>query len=120
MKKNQDNEFNQELFSKRLTELLFENSVTTRELADKLQMNHATIVRYANAVTKPKMPTVEKISEIFGVSELWLKGISDTKFDKKTRRITDKELMFALFGGDVTEEKLSEVKKFAQFIKDKN
>ncbi len=109
-------EFNPEVFSKRLSELLDENSVSTRELADKLDMNHATIVRYTNGFTKPKMPTVEKIAKIFGVNDAWLRGAHDNK-DEEERKITDKELMFALFGGDVTEEKLSEVKKFAEFIK---
>jgi transcriptional regulator with XRE-family HTH domain len=110
--------FNQELFSVRLKELLDENSMSTRELAKKLDFDHSTITRYANGETKPKMPTVESIAKVFSVNENWLKGTDDNKY-AKPKAITDEELKFALFGGDVTDEKLNEVKKFAEYIKTK-
>jgi len=114
-----NNSFNQELFSGRLKELLEEKSMSTRELAKKLDLDHSTITRYTNMETKPKMPTVESIAKVFNVNDAWLKGIDDQKELSKNIKLTDKELKFALFGGDVTDEKLNEVKKFAEYIKNR-
>ena len=111
------------VFAARLSSLIDSSDETTYSLAEKLGLTPATISRYTNALMKPKMPTVVSLAQIFGVNEAWLMGYDVEKYtetENKTRQITDKELMFALFGGDVTEEKLSEVKKFAEFIKNKD
>ena len=111
------------VFAARLSSLIDDSDETTYTLASKLGLTAATISRYTNALMKPKMPTDVSLAQIFGVNGAWLMGHDVEKYtdtQSKTRQITDKELMFALFGGDVTEEKLSEVKKFAEFIKNKD
>ena len=111
------------VFAQRLSYLIDTSDETTYSLADKLGLTPASISRYANALMKPKMPVVVSMAQIFGVNEAWLMGYDvemKNNGDTQTREITDKELMFALFGGDVTEDKLNEVKKFAEFIKNKD
>ena len=110
------------VFAKRLSYLLETTQETTYSLAEKLGLTPATISRYTNALMKPKVPTVISMAQIFGVNEAWLMGYDvdmQKEGESEAKKISDKELMFALFGGDVTEEKLNEVKKFAEYIKNK-
>ena len=108
------------VFAQRLTQLIDSTDETTYSIGDKLGLSAATISRYANGLMKPKVPTVVSMAQIFGVNEAWLMGYDvEMKTEKNVRAITDEELKFALFGGDVTDDKLAEVKKFAEFIKEK-
>ena len=108
------------VFAQRLTRLIDTTDETTYSLGDKLGLSPATISRYANGLMKPKVPTVASMAQIFGVNEAWLMGYDvPMKNEEKVRKISDEELKFALFGGDVTDNKLDEVKKFAEFIKEK-
>ena len=107
------------VFASRLQYLIDTSKETTYSLGEKLGLSPATISRYANGLMKPKIPVVISMAQVFGVNEAWLMGY-DVEMEKKkeeVRKVTDKELMFALFGGEVTEEKLAEVKKFAEFVK---
>ena len=109
------------VFAQRLQYLIDTSNETTYSLGQKLGLSPATISRYANGLMKPKIPVVISMAQIFGVNEAWLMGY-DVEMEKKkdeVRKVSDKELMFALFGGEVTDEKLAEVKKFAEFIKEK-
>lgn len=108
------------VFAQRLSQLIDTTDETTYSIGDKLGLSPATISRYANAIMKPKVPTVVSIAQIFGVNEAWLMGYDvPMKDESKVRKISDEELKFALFGGDVTDDKLAEVRKFAEFIKEK-
>jgi transcriptional regulator with XRE-family HTH domain len=110
------------VFAERLSYLIDNSNETTYTLASKLGLTPATISRYTNALMKPKMPTVVSLAQIFGVNEAWLMGYDvdmEKSSDSQEQKITDKQLKFALFGGEVTDEKLNEVKKFAEFIKNK-
>lgn len=62
------------VFAERLTTLLDNSDETTYTLADKLGLTSATISRYANALMKPKVPTVISMAKIFNVNEAWLMG----------------------------------------------
>lgn len=61
-------------FANRLTFLIESTDETTYTLANKLGLSPATISRYANALMKPKMPTVISLANIFNVSASWLMG----------------------------------------------
>ena len=113
------NKVDLKVFSQRLSYLLDTTDETTYTLGDKLGLSPATISRYANAIMNPKVPTVVSMAKIFDVNEAWLMGydVEMKKSEAEPRTVTDEELKFALFGGDVTDEKLEEVKKFAEFIK---
>ena len=111
------------VFAKRLSSLKETTDETTYTLAEKLGLTPATISRYTNGIMKPKVPTVVSMAQIFNVNEAWLMGYDVEKKrpgENGVRTVTDKELKFALFGGEVTDDKLNEVKKFAEFIKNKD
>ena len=64
------------------------------------------------------MKTYKKIAEAIGMSESdFLNMLSDDVTVNPSRPITDEELQFALFGGKVSDEAFSEVKRFAEFVK---
>ena len=72
-----------------------------------------------------KAETANKIAEYFGVTVGYLLGETDQK--QKTpaetgeRTVSDEDIMFALFNGadDITDEMFEEVKRFAQFIQER-
>ena len=116
------NKVDLEVFAQRLQYLLDTTRETTYTVGEKLGLSAATISRYANAIMSPKVPTVIEMAKIFRVNPAWLMGYDVEMKDPsegKPRKVTDEELMFALFGGEVTPEKLDEVKQFAEFIKNK-
>ena len=97
--------------------------MSLREFASVCGMSHTHIdsiekgydVRSGRKVN-PTSETIKKLAQGLGVSEAELMGHSDAVPD-------DSALKFALFGdGNISDEMLEEVKKFAQFIKsrDKN
>lgn len=58
-----------------------------------------------------------KIADYFGISVETLLGGEDA-----AQRVTDEDIKFALFGGadDVTDEMFEEVKRFAEFVRQRN
>lgn len=88
------------VFAKRLSGLLEESNETTYSLASKLGLTPATISRYANALMKPKVPTVVSMAQIFNVNEAWLMGydVSKEKNNLKSPDITSDTVTFPVIG----------------------
>lgn len=64
-------------------------------------------------------PILSKIADYFGVTVDYLLG----KEERPEPKVTDRDIKFALFGGDaekITEAQFEEVKRFAQFIKERD
>lgn len=63
----------------------------------------------------PSTEILSKIANFFNVS-------TDYLLNKETQpeSISDEDVMFALFGGKVSDKKFEEVKRFAAYIKDIN
>ena len=64
--------------------------------------------------------TLSKIATHFGVSVDYLLGKEEnTPAENGKRAVSDDEIKFALFGGDgeITDEMYEEVKRFAEFVK---
>ncbi len=100
----------------RIVELCRKHSITVTELCKRCSIPRAGLTDYKMGRIKTLSAlTLSKISEYFGVSvEFLLSG--DT-------RLNDEEsLKVALFGGDtvVTNDMWDEVKRYAQYIKEKN
>lgn len=66
--------------------------------------------------TSPTTDKLQKVADYFDVSVDFLLG-RDTGAS-----VTDDDIKFALFGGDseITNEQFEEVKRFAQFVKERN
>lgn len=69
--------FDKELFGKRLLSLMKDNKDTTYSLGKYLSLSSSTISRYTSGEMEPKIPTIHKISEKYGVNPAWLMGIEE-------------------------------------------
>lgn len=69
-----------------------------------------------------KAETAAKIADYFGVSIEYLLGNEQKKETTAKAGVSDEEIRFALSGGDgeITDEQFEEVKKFVQFIKERD
>ena len=56
------------MIGKKLKELLKENNIKQRELAEKLQLSKQAISQYTNDQRDPDLLTLKKIAEFFGIS----------------------------------------------------
>lgn len=71
-----------ELFSKRLTELINNSNVTLDKLEEYVGKTNATISRYASGeITGVKRSTIVKLADFFRVSPAWLAGFSNDKYE---------------------------------------
>lgn len=79
MQKNTNNSFDLNLFGKRLSEILENDSWSARSLGEKLDLSHSTISRYAKAEMMPKIGTIYQIADVTNVNPQWLLGKSENK-----------------------------------------
>ena len=85
----------EELFSKRLSELISDKSCTLDKIEEFVGKTNATISRYASGeITGVKRSTIVKLAEFFGVSPAWLAGFTNEKYDHHT----EKKHVFPLLG----------------------
>ena len=66
-----------------------------------------------------KAETAARLANYFGVTVDYLLG-KETCSVKDDGSALQKELKFALFGADATDEQLEEVKQFAKFVKERD
>ena len=107
----------QENFIKNLSNLLEENDITQRELAEKINVTEVTISRYLSGERSPRIEIVSKIADFFGVTTDYLLGISDAKI-----YIDDNALKIGLSReeeGLLTEEDKQQIRDFAKFVVNK-
>lgn len=72
----------EELFSKRLNELISSSNYTLDKIEEYVGKTNATISRYASGeITGVKRSTIAKLAEFFHVSPAWLAGFSDMKYE---------------------------------------
>jgi len=80
----------QDIFIKRLIELLEEKNMTQLELSKIIGTTNVTISRYIHGERKPRIEIVAKIAEAFGTSTDYLLGFSNVKYftDSKNTNLT--------------------------------
>lgn len=72
----------EELFAKRLSELISNNNFTLDKIEEYVGKTNATISRYASGeITGVKRSTIVKLANFFNVSPAWLAGFSDDKYE---------------------------------------
>lgn len=69
----------QDIFSRRLIELMEEQNMTQTELAKRIGTTNVTISRYVNCERKPRIEIVAKIAYVLNTSLDYLLGFSDLK-----------------------------------------
>lgn len=92
-------------------------------VAEQLHVSAATIYRYEKGDID-KMPghILEPLANILSTTPAYLMGWEEEAPSPQIRPITDAELKFALFDGDqdITDAQFEEVKRFAQFIRERD
>lgn len=72
----------EELFAKRLSELISNNNYTLDKIEEYVGKTNATISRYASGeISGVKRSTIVKLAKFFNVSPAWLAGFSDDKYE---------------------------------------
>lgn len=103
--------------------LLQTHGVTAYKVAKDTGISTATMTDWKKGRSTPKIDKLQKIADYFGVSVDYLLGGEPKEKIPASggERASDDDIKFALFGGDgeITDEMYEEVKKFAQFIKQK-
>lgn len=106
------------MFYDRFCELCKKNGLKPTNVVNELNLSSGNMTNWKSGRV-PKTDVLTRIAEYFNVSVDSLLGKEDTEFSTE-KEIADSDIKFALFG-DVAEhipdEKLQEVKKFAEFIK---
>lgn len=80
-----------EKFSKRLQLAMDLKNIKAIELAKKTSLNRDLISNYLSENYKPKDENLEKIADVLGVNELWLKGYNVPKDVEWLNRINCSE-----------------------------
>ena len=84
----------EELFSKRLSELISNSDYTLDKIEEYVGKTNATISRYASGeITGVKRSTIARLANFFQVSPAWLAGFSDIKYE-----ISSNKQVFPLLG----------------------
>lgn len=98
-----------------------ELGMTLQQVADLAGVTKSAMSRYErDAFQTPREVVVAAIARALHTTPEWLLGKSEQKLAAATS--VDEELKFALFGGaaDITDAQFEEVKRFAQFIKERD
>lgn len=80
----------------RLRKLRQDKNLTLEELGEKLGVSHATIYKYEKGeIANMKQSTIKKLSEIFGVSPVYIMGLD---IDNPSIRMVDKVKSVPILG----------------------
>lgn len=91
-----------------------------KELADALGINPQIITNWKCGNSRSYRNYIPEIAEHFGVSVEYLLGNEKKETPTDVKAASDEELKFALFGDvGVSDEDFEDVKRFAEFIKNK-
>lgn len=107
----------------RLKELRTQKGISQKTLGEILNMSQQAIAKWEIGTATPDPLMLNRIADYFNVSVDYLTGRSSIKNpEKTTSNISDNDIKVALFGGSekVTDEMWDEVKRFAEFVKQKN
>ena len=98
-----------------------QKGVSQAELAKRSNMSQAGISYIEKKLRSPSADTLEMIATALNVPLSQLLDEETTEVEV-SRSLTDAELKFALFDGDenITDAQFEEVKRFAQFIRERD
>lgn len=112
--------------NKTTSELLFKLR-TTRGLsqdavAEAVEISRVAYTRYENGTRLPKTDVACRLAAFFGITvDQLLSGKDGEQESVSPPQISDDDIKFALFNGDkeITDAQFEEVKRFAQFIQER-
>lgn len=98
--------------------LLKSERKTQQELCQYLGVSKQAFTEWNGGRNTSYKKYLPQIAEFFGVSVDYLLGKTEQK--EKSPSVSDEEIKFALFGGgEITDEMWDEVKRYAEFVKQK-
>lgn len=103
----------------KLKEIRERTGLTQAEVARQLGISPPVYNRYETGVREPPYETLCRIADFFNVPIDELLGRSPLQEEAPQIAYPDRDLRFALWGGDadqITPEQLEEVKRFAAFV----
>lgn len=98
--------------------------LTQQQVADAAGITKSAMSRYErDAFETPREVVVSAIAAALHVSPAWLLCRTDDFAPATQTSVSEQDLKFALFGGSagaITDAQFAEVKRFAQFIKERD
>lgn len=94
----------------------------TKALAEYLDISPNAITNWKNGHSKSYRAYIKQIAAYFHKPvEFFTDDSDETEKDPATGgEVSEDDLKFALFGGEATDKQLDEVRRFAQFIKERD
>lgn len=105
-----------EEFVERIRELCSQWNTNFAEIERKLGIGNGIIARWKKS--KPRADTLKKVADYFNVTVEYLTEGKKTPVPLKGDRLSDSQLMFALWGdsSEITQEDLDDVRRYAAFV----
>lgn len=92
-----------------------EKNMSQQELADALGVSKSAVNMYERGERQPNFETLEVIADYFNVDTDYLLGRTT-----KTTRVIQPDTLAAHFdGSEYSEDELDEIRRFAEFVKNK-
>ena len=107
------------MFFNRFRTLCEERGISVYRACTDIGLNRSAVAKWKDG-GKPNGTTAAKLADYFGVTTDYLLGQAEQRLPNQ-QQVSDDDIKFALFGGDgeITDAMYEEVKRFAQFIKDR-
>lgn len=110
---------NENIFRKRLKELLEEKQISQKELANAIQTTEVSISRYMSGDRQPKIYIVQKIAEYLNISSDYLLGITDSHTQQKNDDVlyaTNINKDYTKLSKDEQESIKKDVENYADYV----
>ena len=108
---------NKETMAKNIRYYMELNHVNAVEMCRIIDVPQSTFSYWLNAKTYPRIDKIEKMANYFQIEKSDL--IEERTPSSSKTEVSDEDLMFALFGGRVSDEAYAEVKRFAAYVAQK-
>lgn len=101
------------ILSENLEQLMKQNNITQIELSEAIGVSQSTISNWIKEVKYPRIGKIEELAEYFNVPK--------SKITERQDIINEEQdTIAAHLDGDFTEEELEEIRKYAEFVKQKH
>lgn len=106
---------------RRIRERRLELGLTVEDLAKKMgYKDKSSISKIENGKADIPQSKVEAFAKALDTTTAYLLGVDEEKDPAAPGEVSEADLKFALFGGNATDQQLDEVRRFAQFIKERD
>lgn len=108
------------VFYDKFIQICKSKGVSPSRAAIEAGLSKSTVTKWKTTPdAEPTGAAIKKITEYFGITIAELMGENEKAPTNGERSVSDEEIKFALFGGDgeITDEMYDEVKRFAEFVK---